>query len=78
MFMLGFFSKKANSNATLVATVGGFASSLFFNFILSVINFSFLSPTGFAKANDEGVYDIPFLYRMRFVFTICVIVMLCP
>jgi len=72
MFILGFFWKKTTSNAALFATVGGFAFSLFFKFIPSVINLSFLAPIGFAKANEKGVYEIPFLDRMGFVFLICV------
>ncbi len=73
MFILGFFWKKTSSNAALFATVGGFAFSLFFKFIPSVIDLSFLAPIGFAKANDKGVFEIPFLDRMGFVFIICII-----
>jgi len=73
MFILGFFWKKASSNAALFATVGGFAFSLFFKFIPSVINLSFLAPIGFAKENEKGIYEIPFLDRMGFVFLICII-----
>jgi SSS family solute:Na+ symporter len=73
MFILGFFWKKASSNAALFATIGGFAFSLFFKFIPSVIDLSFLAPIGFAKANDKGVFEIPFLDRMGFVFVICII-----
>jgi SSS family solute:Na+ symporter len=72
MFILGFFWKKTSSNAALFATVGGFAFSLFFKFIPSVIDLSFLAPIGFAKANDKGVFEIPFLDRMGFVFLICI------
>ncbi len=72
MFILGFFWKKTSSNAALFATVGGFIFSLFFKFIPSVIDLSFLAPFGFAKANDQGVFEIPFLDRMGFVFIICV------
>jgi len=73
MFILGFFWKKTSSNAALFATVGGFAFSLFFKFIPSVIDLSFLAPIGFAKANDKGMFEIPFLDRMGFVFVICII-----
>ena len=73
MFILGFFWKKATSNAALFATVGGFAFSLFFKFLPRIMDLSFLAPWGFAKANDKGVYEIPFLDRMGFVFVICII-----
>lgn len=73
MFILGFFWKKTTSNAALFATIGGFAFSLFFKFLPNIMDLSFLAPTGFAKANDKGVYEIPFIDRMGFVFIICVI-----
>lgn len=73
MFILGFFWKKTTSNAALFATIGGFAFSLFFKFIPSVIDLSFLAPVGFSKDNGLGVYEIPFIDRMFFVFVICVI-----
>ncbi|MBL0145242.1 MAG: sodium/sugar symporter [Chitinophagaceae bacterium] len=73
MFILGFFWKKTTSNAALFATVGGFAFSLFFKFLPGIMDLSFLQQVGFAKANDKGVFEIPFLDRMGFVFLICVI-----
>jgi SSS family solute:Na+ symporter len=73
MFILGFFWKKTTSNAALFATVGGFAFSLFFKFLPGFMDLSFLSQFGFAKANGEGIYEIPFLDRMGIVFGICVI-----
>jgi solute:Na+ symporter, SSS family len=76
MFILGFFWKKASSNAALFATVGGFAFSLFFKFLPSIMNLSFLEQFGFAKANDKGIFEIPFLDRMGFVFLICVVGMI--
>lgn len=72
MFILGFFWKKATSNAALFATVGGFAFSVFFKFLPKIADLSFLQPMGFA-ANVDGVYEIPFLDRMGFVFVICII-----
>jgi SSS family solute:Na+ symporter len=75
MFLLGFFWKKATSNAALFATIGGFLLSLIFKFMPYFVNLSFLAPSGFAKANDDGVYEIPFLDRMFFVFVICMVVM---
>jgi SSS family solute:Na+ symporter len=73
MFILGFFWKKATSNAALFATVGGFAFSLFFKFLPNIMDLSFLAPMGFSKANAQGVYEIPFLDRMGFVFVIAVL-----
>jgi solute:Na+ symporter, SSS family len=73
MFILGFFWKKTTSNAALFATVGGFAFSLFFKFLPNIMDLSFMAPYGFSKANAEGVYEIPFLDRMGFVFMIAII-----
>lgn len=73
MFILGFFWKKTTSNAALFATVGGFAFSLCFKFLPAWIDLSFLAPFGFAKANATGIFEIPFLDRMGFVFLICVV-----
>jgi len=73
MFILGFFWKKTTSNAALFATVGGFAFSLFFKFLPGFMNLQFLEQFNFAKANADGIYEIPFLDRMGFVFLICVI-----
>jgi solute:Na+ symporter, SSS family len=73
MFILGFFWKKTTSNAALFATIGGFVFSLFFKFLPGFMNLSFLQPLGFAKANSDGVFEIPFIDRMGFVFVICVI-----
>jgi solute:Na+ symporter, SSS family len=73
MFILGFFWKKASSNAALFATIGGFVVSLIFKFLPGIMDLSFLQPFGFSKANDKGVFEIPFLDRMGFVFAICII-----
>jgi SSS family solute:Na+ symporter len=34
---------------------------------------AFLNPLGFAVPNADGIYEIPFIDRMGFVFLICVI-----
>ncbi|MDN3582544.1 sodium/sugar symporter [Mucilaginibacter flavus] len=73
MFILGFFWKKATSNAAMFATVGGFILSCFFKLLPRIADLSFLSPYGFSKDNGTGVYEIPFLDRMGFVFVICVV-----
>ena len=73
MFILGFFWKRTTSTAALFATVGGFAFSLFLKFLPKMMNLSFLAPYGFSKDNGEGIFEIPFIDRMGFVFVICVI-----
>jgi SSS family solute:Na+ symporter len=76
MFILGFFWKNATSSAALFATVGGFIMSLAFKFLPNFADLSFLASSGFAKANDHGVYEIPFLDRMGFVFVLAMIGMI--
>lgn len=73
MFILGFFWKKTTSNAAIFATVGGFAFSIFFKFLPGIMDVSFLHQFGFAVANAEGIYEIPFLDRVAIVFVICLI-----
>ena len=75
MFLLGFFWKKTTSNAALFATIGGFILSVMFKVLPNYTDLSFLEPMGFAVANASGVYEIPFIDHMGFVFLICVIVM---
>ena len=73
MFILGFFWKKTTSNAALFATVGGFILSIIFKFLPVLVNLSFLAPYGFSIPDTNGVYAIPFLDRMGFVFILSVI-----
>lgn len=75
MFILGFFWKKTTSNAALFAIIGGFILSILFKFMPGVVDVSFLNGLGFSVPNADGIYDIPFVDRMGFVFLICVIVM---
>lgn len=72
MFILGFFWKKTTSNAALFATVGGFVFSVFFKFLPKIADMAFLEPYGFA-AKVDGIYEIPFIDRMGFVFAICIL-----
>jgi SSS family solute:Na+ symporter len=72
MFILGFFWKKASSNAALFATIGGFIFSVFFKFLPNFANLEFLAPMGFSKKNGAGIYEIPFIDRMGFVFLLCI------
>ena len=73
MFIMGFFWKKTSSNAALFATIGGFVLSIVFKFLPGIADLSCLASSGFAKANEKGIYEIPFLDRMGFVFLISVI-----
>lgn len=72
MFILGFFWKKATANAALFATIGGFLLSLLFKFSPLYVNLEFLNPYGFSVPNEHGIYEIPFIDRMGFVFLICI------
>jgi len=73
MFILGFFWKRTTSNAALFATIGGFIFSLILKVLPQLVDISFLSSMGFAIPNAMGVYEIPFLDRMGFVFVLCII-----
>lgn len=73
MFILGFFWKRTTSNAALFATIGGFLFSVIFKLIPPFVDLSFLAGAGFSKANAVGIYEIPFLDRMGFVFILCII-----
>ncbi|RDC56715.1 sodium transporter [Pedobacter chinensis] len=73
MFILGFFWKRSTSNAALFATIGGFGLSLLLKFLPGMTDLSWLSGMGFSVANAAGVYEIPFLDRMGFVFVFCII-----
>jgi SSS family solute:Na+ symporter len=77
IFILGFFWKKANSTGALAAIIGGFVLSIVFKFLPAWgVDLSFLSGMGFAVPNREtGIYEIPFLDRMGFVFMFCVLIM---
>jgi SSS family solute:Na+ symporter len=75
-FIMGFFWKRTNSAGALFAIVGGFLLSLFFKYVLpGAVDLSFLAPLGFAVQGADGVYTIPFLDTMGFVFLICIAVM---
>ncbi len=76
MFILGFFWKKASSNAALFSTIGGFAFAILLKFLPSIMDLSFLGSSGFAKANADGVFEIPSLDRMGFVFLFSMIGMI--
>ncbi len=72
MFILGFFWKRTTSSAALFATIGGFILSVILKFLPEFMDLSFLYSTGFAVPVN-GVYEIPFLDRMGFVFLFSII-----
>ena len=76
MFVMGFFWKRTTSNAALFATLGGFAASCFLELLPRWTDLSGLASFGFSKANEAGVYEIPFLDRMEIVFVFCVLGMI--
>jgi SSS family solute:Na+ symporter len=73
MFILGFFWKRTTSGAALFATIGGFGLSILLKFLPKLTDLSWLSGMGFAVKNATGVYEIPFLDRMGFVFVFCIL-----
>jgi SSS family solute:Na+ symporter len=73
MFILGFFWKRTTSNAALFATIGGFGMSLLLKVLPNLTDLSWLSGAGFAVKNSAGIYEIPFLDRMGFVFVFCIV-----
>ncbi len=75
MFILGFFWKKTTSNAALFATIGGFILSVLFKISPNYVDLEFLHASGYSIPNAEGVFEIPFIDRMGFVFVICVVFM---
>jgi SSS family solute:Na+ symporter len=77
IFLLGFFWKRANSAGAMTAIIGGFILSIAFKFLpVWGVDLSFLSGLGFSVINPAtGLYEIPFLDRMGFVFLFCVLMM---
>ncbi|QNR86055.1 sodium/sugar symporter [Pedobacter riviphilus] len=73
MFILGFFWKRTTSSAALFATIGGFGLSVLLKFLPIIADLSWLSGMGFSVKNADGVYEIPFLDRMGFVFVFCIL-----
>jgi SSS family solute:Na+ symporter len=77
VFLLGFFWKRANARGALASIITGFILSVIFKFLPNWgVDLSSLSGMGFSILNQEtGMYEIPFLDRMGFVFLICVLLM---
>jgi SSS family solute:Na+ symporter len=76
MFIFGFFWKKTTSNAALFATIGGFLFSILLKFLPLFVSLQWLNPIGFAVKNANGIYEVPFIDRMGFVFILCAIGMI--
>lgn len=75
IFILGFFWKRTTATAALVAAVITFPLSLLLKFLPKATDLSYLNSWGFSVLSTEGIYEIPFLDRMGFVFVICVALM---
>jgi solute:Na+ symporter, SSS family len=72
IFILGFFWKRTTATAALVTAIITFPLSVFFKFLPKWTDLSSLHGMGFSARNsDTGLYEIPFLDRMGFVFLIC-------
>jgi SSS family solute:Na+ symporter len=77
IFSLGFFWKRTTATAALVTAIITFPLSLLFKSLPRLMDLSFLSSTGFSSLSSEsGLYEIPFLDRMGFVFLICAFLMI--
>ncbi|KLT63682.1 sodium/solute symporter [Pedobacter sp. BMA] len=76
MFILGFFWKRTTSAAALFATIGGFLLSIVLKVLPGLTDLSWLSGMGFSVKTASGVYEIPFLDRMGFVFVFCILGMI--
>ena len=76
IFILGFFWKRTTALAALVAAVIVFPLSILLKFLPKFVDLSGLSSMGFSVlSTDSGLYEIPFLDRMGFVFLIVVALM---
>ena len=74
VFLLGFFWKRTTTSAAVAGIVGGLILSILFN---SYIPQWFGHETWMYTAylNDKGVYEIPFLTSMGWIFFISVVLM---
>jgi solute:Na+ symporter, SSS family len=76
MFIMGFFWKRTTASAAMFAIIGGFALSVLFKFMPSYVDLSFLNSVGFSVLSQgTGLYEIPFIDRMGFVFVSCILMM---
>jgi SSS family solute:Na+ symporter len=76
IFILGFFWKRTTAAAALAGAIITFPLSILLKVLPKFADLQWLSPYGFSvRSADSGLYEIPFLDRMGFVFLIVVIVM---
>jgi len=76
IFILGFFWKRTNAAAAMAAALITVPFSVLLKSLPEMTDLSGLASIGFSALNKEtGLYEIPFLDRMGFVFVFCVIVM---
>ena len=71
MFLLCLFwglLKKTTSNAALFVNDWRIYSFNYFQIHARFYGFIILNPMGFVVPNADGVYEIPFIDRMGFVF----------
>lgn len=76
VFLLGFFWKRTTASAAFMGLISGFILSILFKFLPGFTDLSFLYSSGFSVINPgSGIYEIPFLDRMGFVFLLTVAIM---
>jgi len=76
IFILGFFWKRTTASAALTAAILTFPLSIVLKALPQWTDLSPLSSMGFSMLNPaSGLYEIPFLDRMGFVFLACVLCM---
>jgi len=68
----GIFLEENNFECCFVCNDRGFIFALFFKFLPSMIDLSFLAHSGFAKANAAGIFEIPFYGQDGFYFLLCI------
>lgn len=73
VFLLGFFWKRTTALAAIVGIVGGFLLSVIFNgYLPQWFGNETLMYTAYPNPDNKGIYEIPFLTSMGWVFFITV------
>ena len=73
IFIMGFLWKRTSAKAAMFAIIGGFGLSVLFKVLPEFADLSFLNSIGFSVLNQStGLYEIPFIDRMGFVFLACI------
>ncbi len=76
VFLLGFFWKRTTSLAAVVGIVGGFVLSVIFNgYLPQWFGNETWMYTAYPNPENKGIYEIPFLTSMGWVFFITVAAM---